>query len=116
MESMDLRPVMSFKLYRDEKCFGPGVARLLMLVERTKSLRAAAQSMEMAYSKAWNIIKSAECGLGFKLLSSTTGGKGGGGAVLTADAKKLMEKYKAFDSEAKAAVRELFEKYFQEYK
>ena len=35
-----------------EKFFGEGPYRLLMAVEETGSLRAAALSMEMAYSKA----------------------------------------------------------------
>ena len=43
-----------------ERCFGPGVAALLEGVEEKRSLRAAAISMEMAYSKAWRILRRAE--------------------------------------------------------
>lgn len=66
-----------------ERVFGPGVAELLKRVQEHHSLRAAAFSMEMAYSKAWQIIRTAEDGFGCKLLSSTIGGRHGGGAVLT---------------------------------
>jgi molybdate transport repressor ModE-like protein len=111
-----LRPVVSLRIYREEKCFGPGIARLLALVEETSSLRAAAQSMDMAYSKAWSIVKISERGLGFRLLESTTGGKGGGGARLTEEARKLLNDYREFEKEAKTAAEMLFQKYFGEYK
>ena len=84
------------RLFTDSKCFGPGIAQLLHAVERLHSLRAAAAEMEMAYSKAWNIIRSSEEALGFKLLHSSVGGKGGGGADLTEDAAKLLVAYDSF--------------------
>ena len=84
---------LSCRLFTDAKCFGPGVARLLHAVQRLHSLRAAALSMDMAYSKAWTVIKNSEKALGFPLLSSTTGGKGGGGASLTPDFFKQKTAY-----------------------
>ena len=56
---------LSCRLFTDAKCFGPGVAQLLHAVQRLHSLRAAALSMDMAYSKAWTIIKNSEKALGF---------------------------------------------------
>ena len=43
-----------------EKFFGEGPARLLRSIAEKGSLRAAAMSMEMAYTKALTIIKNAE--------------------------------------------------------
>ena len=88
-----LHPVLSVRLFTDEKCFGPGVASLLTLVKTCHSLRAAAMEMGMAYSKAWTILKNAEEQLGFKLLLSTTGGKHGGGAQLTEQGEALLAAY-----------------------
>ena len=88
-----LHPVCSVRLFRDGKCFGPGIAQLLEQIDRLHSLRAAAQSMNMAYSKAWTVLRTAEEQLGFKLLHSSTGGKGGGGAVLTPEGEELLERY-----------------------
>ena len=88
-----LHPVLTVRLFTDRKCFGPGVAELLHRVEDHRSLRAAAASMEMAYSKAWTIVKNAEDCLGFKLLHATAGGKNGGGAVLTEEAVRLLAAY-----------------------
>ena len=79
----NLHPVLSVRLFTDEKCFGPGVAALLTLVKTCHSLRAAAMEMGMAYSKAWRIIRTAEGVFGCKLLLSTVGGSHGGGAKRT---------------------------------
>lgn len=55
-------------LTNGERIFGPGVAELLERVREHHSLRSAAASMEMAYSKAWRIVRAAEEGMGCKLL------------------------------------------------
>lgn len=69
-----------------EKFFGEGPARLLHGVEETGSLRAAAMSMNMAYTKALKLIRNAETALGFPVISRKTGGKDGGGSRLTEEA------------------------------
>ena len=103
---------LSCRLFTDAKCFGPGVAQLLHAVQELHSLRAAALSMDMAYSKAWTIIKNSEKALGFPLLSSTTGGKGGGGAALTPEGARLLRAYDTFCSRLHDAADELFQEEF----
>ena len=71
--------------------------------------------MNMAYSKAWTILREAERGLGVKLLHSTTGGRGGGGAVLTAEGAELLAAYDACDRELKEEARRLFCRYFSDF-
>lgn len=114
MEEKKLHPVITVRLYTDEKCFGPGVAMLLERVERLHSLRSAAMDMDMAYSKAWTILRNAERCLGFKLISSTTGGRHGGGAVLTPEGERMLATYQAFAREVRSAGEELFQKHFGE--
>lgn len=97
----------------DLRCFGPGVATLLERVDEHRSLRAAAASMGMAYSKAWRIIRTAEEGFGCKLLSSTVGGAGGGGAALTEEAQALLGAYLALCAEVDAYAQERFQARFQ---
>ena len=99
-----------------ERVFGPGVAELLKGVQEHHSLRAAAFSMEMAYSKAWQIIRTAEDGFGCKLLSSTIGGRHGGGAVLTPEAERLLEAYRAYEADVTAYARGKFEDSFGFYR
>lgn len=109
----DLHPVLSIRLFTDQKCFGPGVAELLDNVRQLHSLRAAAQSMGMAYSKAWSITKTAEEGLGFKLLRSSTGGRNGGGAVLTPEAETLLAAYRAYCADVRAYAAARYETQFK---
>ena len=94
------------------RVFGPGVAELLKRVQEHHSLRAAALSMEMAYSKAWQIIRTAEDGFGCKLLNSTIGGRHGGGAVLTPEGEEILSAYERFAAEigdySQACFREAF--------
>ena len=88
---------MTVRFYAaDHKVFGPGIAQLLHRVQKYHSLRAAALSMDMAYSKAWTVLRTAENALGYKLLYSSAGGKNGGGAVLTPQGEKLLEQYDEF--------------------
>lgn len=101
------------RLFTDSKAFGPGVAQLLHRVEELHSLRAAAASMEMAYSKAWTIIKNSEAALGYSLLASTTGGKNGGGAMLTEEGAALLQKYDAFCAEMRTYGDTLFARFFE---
>ena len=107
-----LHPVLTVRLFTDRKCFGPGVATLLHRVETHRSLRAAAASMEMAYSKAWTITKNAEDCLGFKLLVSSTGGKNGGGASLTPEAVRLLATYDAYCAALREEADVLFARHF----
>ena len=107
-----LHPVLSIRLFRDEKCFGSGVAQLLHLVDEHHSLRAAAQTMGMAYSKAWRITKESEAFLGFALLVSNAGGKNGGGAHLTPEAQSLLARYDAYTDALRAASEVLFREHF----
>ncbi|MEG1917420.1 MAG: LysR family transcriptional regulator [Oscillospiraceae bacterium] len=103
---------LTVRLYTDEKCFGPGVAALLAGVGDGHSLRAAALSMEMAYSKAWKIIKQAEAGLGFPLLHSSVGGRGGGGATLTAEGARLLAAYAGYCKALEDCGESLFAAHF----
>ena len=94
------------------KFFGEGPARLLRGVETSGSLRAAAISMGMAYTKALTLIKNAETALGFPLIIRTTGGKSGGGSILTAEGKEWLERYEAYRDACLEANRRLYMEFF----
>ena len=108
------RPVLTSRIFADEKCFGPGIAVLLQKVQELHSLRAAAMSIGMAYSKAWTILKNAQQHLGFQLLHSTTGGKNGGGATLTPEAAALLAAYEEYCSELNTYAKTLFTEKFEQ--
>lgn len=115
MDQQRLRPVVTARLYTSVKCFGPGIAMLLERVETLHSLRSAAMDMDMAYSKAWTILRNAEQGLGFKLLHSTTGGKNGGGAVLTEEGRAMLAAYRAYEAALKEQSEALFRQHFARF-
>ena len=79
-----------------QKFFGEGPARLLRGIEETGSLRAAAMSMDMAYTKALKLIRNGENALGFALIHRSTGGKDGGGSSLTTEGKEWLQRYEAY--------------------
>lgn len=113
--SKKLHPVISIRVFNDRKCFGPGIAELLRCVDEHHSLRAASKSMEMAYSKAWSIVNNSEKNLGFSLLSSSTGGKNGGGATLTDEGRKLLEAYERYCDKLLKYGDSLFEESFKDF-
>ena len=95
-----------------EKFFGEGPARLLCGIEEKGSLRAAALSMEMAYTKALSIIKRAEAALGFQLVIRTTGGRAGGGSRLTDEGKEWLTKYESYRNACLQANNKLYLEFF----
>ena len=97
-----------------EKFFGEGPARLLRGVEEQGSLRAAAMSMDMAYTKALKLIRNAETALDFALISRSTGGKDGGGSCLTEEGKEWLERYEAYRDACKKANSDLYLEFFPE--
>ncbi|MBR0508306.1 MAG: LysR family transcriptional regulator [Clostridia bacterium] len=109
-----LRYTLMLRVYGEEKIFGPGIAELMERVDRTHSLRKATIEMGMAYSKAWRIVKTAENALGFPLLESSVGGKGGGKAVLTERGRRFLDAYRRFESVVHAYADEIFEELFGE--
>lgn len=101
--------------FQDEtgnKFFGEGPARLLHGIEEKGSLRSAAISMDMAYTKALRILKNAEVTLGFLLTTRTTGGKDGGGSRLTTEGKAWLTKYEAYRDACNKANKVLYREFF----
>lgn len=98
----------------NEKFFGEGPARLLHGIEESGSLRAAAMSMDMAYTKALKLIRNAEAALGFTLIRRSAGGKDGGGSSLTPKGKEWLERYEAYRDACKLANSKLYLEFFPE--
>ena len=112
-----MKPALRVILCDDagERFFGEGPCRLLHLIEETGSLRAAAISMGMAYTKALAIMKRAEKNLGFPLTARRIGGKGGGGSALTPEAKEFLHDYETYRNACIQSSRELYSQIFSKY-
>lgn len=108
----DLSYKMTVRLYGKDKAFGPGIAQLLGEIQKTGSMHKAAKNMGLSYSKAWKMMKTAEQELGFALTERSSGGKEGGGSVITTEGTEMMRRYDAFMSALKKETDLLFRVYF----
>lgn len=80
-----------------------GVGRVLLLekIRDYGSITRAAGSLEMSYRKAWELVESMNRQAGKPLVVATTGGKGGGGAVLTEAGERAIKLFAGLDAEFK---------------
>lgn len=107
-----VRPVVSVSLSREMPFFDSKIAMLLMLVDETKSVRAAGQRMQLSYSSCWNIIRTLESQLNYTLIERSQGGAGGSTSVLTDWGRELLAHYNAYEQKLKEYANSLYEDYF----
>jgi len=93
--------------------FGKGRRCLLEAIDKNGSINQAAKDMNISYRKAWSYLKVTEERLGMKLIERHTGGKGGGGAILTEDARTILEKYREMERGLQKIVEGRFQKIFK---
>lgn len=88
--------------------FGRGRRFMLEAIDKYGSINRAAKEINISYRKAWGYIKAMEERLGFKLIDRQTGGRNGGGATLTKDAREFLKKYEALEEGIKELVDDRF--------
>jgi molybdate transport system regulatory protein len=93
---------------------GVGVLWLLRGVERSGSLRAAAEEMDLSYAKAHRMIREAERGLGVTLLHRRRGGDERRGAALTPEARYVTDAYERLHSRIKSDAMTRFRDFLSE--
>lgn len=69
---------------------GEGRVQLLKAINETGSLSKAAKSINISYKKAWGLLDSINKSAQKPVTINSIGGKGGGGAELTAYGKSLI--------------------------
>lgn len=104
--------LLKLQVYNTSPHFGKGVISLMLLIQEGHSIRSASQSMNMAYSKAWHLIRSAEEDLGFSLIIKKKGGSTRAGSVLTPEGQCLLTQFQEFESAVYKCVDQLFQEYF----
>ena len=95
-----------------EPVFGRGRMLLLKAIDKYGSISQAAKEISVSYRKAWGYIKAMEERLGLSLVECHKGGKNGGGAELTPDAKEFIYKYSELEDGVRLLVDERFENVF----
>lgn len=83
---------------------GPGKVALLEAIGRTGSISAAARELGMSYRRAWLLVDTINDRFTAELVSTATGGKGGGGARLTATGIEVLRRYRAMEAKAQASI------------
>jgi len=92
---------------------GPRYLRFLEAVERTGTIRAAGREVGWSYRTCLNRIRAMERVLDAKVLTTTRGGRrGGGGARLTADARRLKRLFARWRRTALRSSDAAFQKAF----
>lgn len=106
---------LKYKIWLDEngKAFGEGPYQLLKGVKSTGSLAQAAKVMNMSYSRAHTLMKTLGQNLGYPLIESQAGGRGGGLTIITLQGEELMTRYDAFMNECDISINSAFNKYFK---
>lgn len=87
----------------DAIALGPGKIDLLRHVGEMRSISAAARALGIPYKRAWLLIESLNRGFCRPVVSTATGGKGGGGATLTPLGQALVERYLALEERINAS-------------
>jgi molybdate transport system regulatory protein len=99
-------PSLSVRIdLRPEGRIGPGKIQLLENIHKCGSISAAGRAMEMSYKRAWDLVDEINRICRQAAVEPQTGGKNGGGAVLTPFGISLVTRYRKIERNATTAVR-----------
>ncbi len=83
---------------------GPGKAELIERIAQTGSISAAARAMGMSYRRAWQLVEALNRDYRERMIDTATGGKRGGGARVTPFGRQIVERFRAMEDKASAAI------------
>src|SRR6202163_3568060 len=99
-------PSLSVRIDLDsEGRIGPGKIQLLENIRSCGSISAAGRAMDMSYKRAWDLVDEINRICRHPAVERQTGGKNGGGAVLTPFGMSLVARYRKIERDAASAVR-----------
>ena len=97
-------PHLSIRIdFDDEGRLGPGKVALLEQIDSEGSISAAGRAMNMSYKRAWELVSEINDTFEEPLVTAQTGGRAGGGAVLTPRGQELIRHYRAIERKALSA-------------
>ena len=93
-----ITPVVRFRLdFGRDEAVGPGKIALLEHIASGGSLSQAARELNMSYRRAWQLLASVNGSFREPAVRTQKGGRGGGGAELTAFGRELIDAYREFE-------------------
>jgi molybdate transport system regulatory protein len=99
-------PSLSVRIDLDESDrIGPGKILLLEKIDACGSISAAGRAMDMSYKRAWDLVDEINRICRQPAVERQTGGKNGGGAVLTPFGVSLVARYRKIERDAATAVK-----------
>jgi len=108
MAKSSAKPIPSLRLRIDldtEGRIGPGKIQLLENIRACGSISAAGRAMDMSYKRAWDLVDELNRICRHAAVERQTGGKNGGGAVLTPFGTSLVARYRRIERAAATTVR-----------
>src|ERR1700722_19997291 len=88
-----------------DRALGPGKIVLLEAIRDTGSISQAARSLGMSYRRAWLLVDDMNRCFREPVVIAQPGGSQGGGARLTDFGERVIQKYRAIETQATAAAR-----------
>ena len=85
-----------------DRFLGPGRIELLEKIVEYGSISKAAAAMQMSYKKAWDLVDSMNSQANTFLVLTQTGGKNGGGAVVSPEGLRAIAAYKSLQQRFQA--------------
>jgi molybdate transport system regulatory protein len=99
-------PSLSVRIDLDaEGRIGPGKIQLLEKIREFGSISAAGRAMDMSYKRAWDLVDEINRICRQAAVERQTGGRNGGGAMLTPFGNSLVARYRKIERDAANAVR-----------
>ena len=105
-----MKPTLRIRIAFPNGHVGPGKIVLLEKIEETGSISGAAKAMGMTYRRAWHLLETLQSVLNVDMVATSIGGKKGGGAALTPEAKELIHLYREAERAAGNGAAPLLER------
>ena len=87
----------------EDQAVGPGKIRLLEAIRDTGSISKAGIALGMSYRRAWLLVDDMNKCFSEPVIAAQVGGSHGGGAALTSFGNRLIDQYRAIETEAHSA-------------
>lgn len=102
MKQEKQRVVVSGNLWlnmADNRFVGGDRIRLLEMIDELGSITRAAKAIGVSYKTAWDMVNTINNLAEKTLVCRLTGGKGGGGAILTVDGREVVRQFRTIQEE-----------------
>ena len=100
---------VSFRVDFSPDCaVGPGKIALLEHIDSSGSLSEAARELKMSYRRAWLLLEDLNTSFQQPVAQMSVGGRGGGGAALTAFGSELVASYRTLEAHIRKRAQTAF--------